>query len=142
MVNGFFYGIDSIGNFFAVGAAGLSHVRATAAALSADCLRGNAYQVYGRVTTGQIFGDADDDRGFVVFVGGEDDNAGAQLGRDFVNESFQLFGVNIGDSTADKFDSVDQFEIVPVVSSFVAGKTFFLLQRGRFPISSFRQEAV
>lgn len=67
---------------------------------------------------------------------------GAQLGRDFDHESFQLLWGEHWDSTADKFDSVDQFEIVPVVSSFVAGKNVFLLQRGRFPIFSFRQGAV
>lgn len=65
---------------------------------------------------------------------------GAQLGRDFVNESFQLFGVNIGDSTADKFDSVDQFEIVPVVSSFVAGKTFFYFKEVVFQFFLFVKE--
>ena len=95
--------------FAGIRASRLSHVRSAAAALSADCCRGNSHQVNRRIFVCQVFRNTNDNRCFAVFIGCQNHNARTDVLAHLVNKGFQFLRMNVRDNLADKFHAVDNF---------------------------------
>src|SRR5205814_10249633 len=92
----------------AVGAAGLRHVRPTAAALAAQRFGALADEIDGVEAAHQVRGDADHDAGLAL-LGDADkrDDAGADLLLAFVGEAFQVLDVDAGHRARQELDVSD-----------------------------------